>query len=202
VWATLIAAPGCHAARQPPKLTVEQRRQVETVRLPYRIAVDTHRLVTTHLRGTPLVVAWKDTIAAPAYSNGLIRSLRRTGMFLEVDYAHNLTSPPDLFAETARGVSGCAVIPVWTALTLGVIPTVCQERYGEVFNLRRVRDGDSVRVSYVGQGPAVLGWVAVLLNPFPGWSMKSVRMTSRFDQQVAASVAGNAEAIRRLVEGR
>ena len=203
-WVILITLSACHAARLPPKLNREQQRQIETVRFPYRIAVDTHRFVMTYLwdRGQPLAVPRRDTITAPASSNGLIRSLRKTQLFLEVDYAHRLSGPPDLVAAISRGIGGCSVIPVWTALTLGIIPTVCQERYGVEFTFRAPRTRDSVAVSYVGRGPVVLGWIGGVLSAFPGWSRKSVRMTSRYDDHVAATITAQADAIQRLAERR
>jgi hypothetical protein len=94
------------------------------------------------------------------------------------------------------------MIPIWTALTLGIIPSICQEGYGVVFNLRVPQGRDSVRVSYIGRGPAVLGWAALFLNTLPNWSRRSAGLTRRYDDQVAAALTANAQAIRRLAEGR
>ncbi|MEO5568463.1 MAG: hypothetical protein ABIR92_08225 [Gemmatimonadaceae bacterium] len=201
----VVATTGCFAAKLPPKLTAEQTNQVrDAAVLPYRVAVDTREVVTRSQRvngqwGPP----YQDTIAASKYSTDrLVERIRKTGLFKEVGYAAALSGPPDLTATMTPVASPCNSLPVWTALTLGIIPTICQDEYGMGFTLRGAGVGDTLRVAYHGRGTAILGWLGGGMSLLPGWSRKPVNQTTRFDDHVAATFAAHASAIRRIAAPR
>ena len=108
----------------------------------------------------------------PAYSEALLKDLRTTHLFERVEEAEQLPEAP-LVASVDRPVHGNAVIPLWTALSLGLIPTVTREAHGHVFWLaQRSCPGSTVQIDFRYSGNTILGWIAVPANLLPGRTAK------------------------------
>ena len=165
--------------------------------LPPRLPADLLALnAATHF---PLTVG-VEKFALEAYSEDLISQLRRTGLFDRVDYVDRLAAPPDIIAKVENGVSGTAVIPVLTLLTLGIIPTTVTESWGTIFSLRsRLAPNESVGVNFHYQGRTTLGWVAVLLNLSPDRGLDA-QSSRRFTDALRASIAEHTAEIRAMVQ--
>lgn len=113
----------------------------------------------------------------PAYRESLHEALERSEVFSEVRSGDAPGSAPYL-AKVHRQVHGSAVIPLLTFVSLGLIPTVTEEEFGESFHL--VHDGKTHEIEATWKGRSVLGWVALILNVSPDRSARNPEETPRF----------------------
>ena len=116
------------------------------------------------------------------YSDKLIAALRRTELFIEVDYTGNLAAPPDIIAEVEAGVYGEPTIPLLYILTAGIIPYYGTEKIGHVFSIRK-SGSDSKRMLDVSiETPFVLGWLACVYNLSPEWRMGDPEKSGKYTE--------------------
>ncbi len=116
----------------------------------------------------------------PVYSQRLERQLAESGLFERVGCIDTVARPT-LIARVERHVSGAAVIPLWTALSLGVIPTIFTEEHGYLFSLRRATDaGSRVVVDATYSGRSMMGWFALFANISPDYAFERVETTDRY----------------------
>ena len=155
-------------------------------------------LEQTHFKSSVGVEAYK----YPVYTERLIKDLRATGLFDRVEPIDQIDKP-DLIARTERPVYGKATIPLWTIVTLGVVPTTVDEEHGHVFSLRRPGDSEpSELVDYTYRGPTTLGWVAAFLNLSANRTSGNPIETQRFREGLALAVALRADQIAKLLATR
>jgi hypothetical protein len=122
--------------------------------------------------------------------------LQQTELFRDVQPADRIQAP-DLLARVERTITGTAVIPLFSLITLGLIPTVTEEEHGYSFSLRSSKSSERVvMVEYVHQGYTVLGWVAGLLNLFPQWTGDSVHNDPRFKERLKLMILTKAQEIK------
>jgi hypothetical protein len=132
----------------------------------------------------------------PVYAQSLLHALQQTGLFREVQPAERVQAP-DLLVRVERPISGNAVIPILSLITLGLIPTVTEEEHGYSFSLRLPKSSERVvMVEYVHRGYTVLGWVAGLLNLFPQWTGDSVQNDPRFKERLKLAILIKAQEIK------
>ena len=132
----------------------------------------------------------------PVYAQSLLHALQQTGLFHEVQPAGK-TQAPDLLVRVERPISGNAVIPILSFLTLGLIPTVTEEEHGYSFSLRSPKSSERVvTVEYVHRGYTVLGWVAGILNLFPQWTGDGVRDDPHFKERLKLAILTKAQDIK------
>lgn len=104
---------------------------------------------------------------------------------------------PDLLARVERPITGNAMIPILSLITLGLIPTVTEEEHGYSFSLRSPKSSEQVViVEYVHRGYTVLGWVAGLLNLFPQWTGDSVHNDLHFKERLKLMILTKAQEIK------
>lgn len=116
----------------------------------------------------------------PVYSDQLKQQLERTHLFDQVDSANRVPSPT-LIARVERHVHGRAVIPLWTALSLGLIPTIFTEEHGLYFSLRRPDDpAAQVVVDATYSGRSTIGWLGLLESISPDYSARRPEATDRY----------------------
>ncbi len=182
LFVALGLAGGCSSTTVPRKLTKAQREQVDATHIRATVGVEKHQL--------------------PVYSQKLLSALRATNLFDQVEHLDDLAEPPDLIASVARGVYGTGVIPLWTGLTLGIVPTTVEEEHGHVFHLYAGRmPAESVLVSFTYRGPTTLGWVGVLLNASPTRAGGEVRESRQFYDALAYQVVLKTQDIQALLQG-
>lgn len=177
---------GCASSPLPPRLTEPQREVLAGVDLPYRVAVEPYQY--------------------PLYSRLLMEDLRTTGVFARVEMSEDL-SEAELVARVAHPVSNdyVAVIPLFSILSFGVVPTWFPMEYGASFELAPGNDARcrsapvSIDASY--EGTLVMGWVASVLNLSTRRTVRDVRKTDRYRDNIAHAVALRADEIRRLARG-
>ena len=182
VLVAIAAFGGCSSSSLPSAPTDAQIRLLEQTHFKASVGVETYKY--------------------PVYTEGLIRDLRATGLFDRVEPLDQIDKP-DLIARTERPVYGKATIPLWTIVTLGVVPTTVEEEHGHVFSLRRRGDPESPElVDYTYRGPTTLGWVAAFLNLSANRTSGNPIETRRFREGLALAVALRAEQITKLLATR
>jgi hypothetical protein len=180
LWAFLGLAGGCFSSSLPPRLSREEQARVTGTHFRWAVGVERYHL--------------------PAYSNDLIKALRATQLFDRVDELEKVPDAP-MVARVETEVWGTAVIPVWTGLSLGLIPTVTREQHGYVFSLApRSNPGKVVSVDFRYSGISMMGWLAVLHNLGPNTTWKNVDEHPRFHAALANAVCARASELRAIVE--
>jgi hypothetical protein len=138
----------------------------------------------------------------PLYSDRLVRALRRTRLFGRVERLEEVPNA-DLVARVDRHIYGTATIPILTGLSLGFIPTVTSEEWGEAFTLHANPKGNSaVTIEFTYRGATVLGWAAGFWNISSDRTSADPRKTQRFVQAFASAVCAQEGDIRRLIGAR
>lgn len=133
--------------------------------LPPRLSPDELELARTAYIGGTVAV---EPDEHPAYSRSLIRNLSRTGLFERVGDIDEV-SDPILIARVERPISGQAVIPLWPAISLGIIPLSVEESFGDHFSLRRPSDDTRAVVDAPFSGTSTMGWLALLQSGSPDY---------------------------------
>jgi len=158
---------------------------------------DAALLATVHFPATVGVERYE----YPVYSERLIASLRSTGLFREVGRLEE-TDDPDLIASVRRPVYGTASLaPVLTIVTLGIVPTIVTEEWGESFTLRSAGGGGSaIPIELTYSGPTTLGWAALFRAPSQRHAFGRPYDKPRFQEAFAVAIAEKAAEIDRLLE--
>src|SRR6185436_7572834 len=163
----------------PPELSGAQQDLIRNTRFDATVGVEAYEL--------------------PVYSDRLLGALRATGMFKRVDPRGAFKTPPDLIAKVERPVSGEAVLPLKTLLTLGLLPTIVDEKHGQVFSLRSGKGrGDALGIECTFTGRTTLGWLAAALNFLPNHAMKDATLDARMAEMLALQIAAGKDSIAAL----
>lgn len=133
----------------------------------------------------------------------LFRILSDSGLFARVEWLGELDAEPDLVAGVRERCeeNPTAVTPVFTRMTLGVVPTRIKDRYGFAFVF--YAPATPARRVEIGCGPRhthLFGWVATPLDVLPSWGLTRPEEHPRYARQVEVGVARKADELRRLLE--
>jgi len=88
----------------------------------------------------------------------------------------NTSSNTDFVAKSNKKGRGSSVIPGITAITLGIIPTITSESFGESFTI--THGNKTYNINAIWRQNTVLGWVSYLLNILPSRT-KSIPTNSK-----------------------
>lgn len=170
---------GCSSTSLPPSLTGSEHSLIDTVRFDASVGVEAYRF--------------------PVYSEKLIKSLKATGLFTRIDKLDNFMVPPTFIARVARQIYGTAAIPIFTGISLGVIPTTVEEEHGHAFWLISYQHpSDSVLIDFSYTGPSTLGWACIYLNFKSDRASGDVYTKQQFYDGFSYTIASNASKIRQL----
>jgi len=94
-----------------------------------------------------------------------------------------------------------AVIPLFTIVSFGVLPTIFEDEECEAMVLRAARGSarTSQPVEARYKGRVVMGWLAVPLGLLPGWSYGSARDDRRYAQRFRIEILRNRAQIERIM---
>jgi hypothetical protein len=169
---------GCSSAALPPPPSPSEMTLVRATHFPVTVGVEAYR--------------W------PVYSERLVDSLRKTGLFDAVAPLDRLQDAT-LIARVDRPITGTATIPLFTALSFGLIPTTVQESWGEAFSLYRNGASESgVAVDFSYSGPSTLGWWAAVRSLSRDITTAHPRKTVRFYDALSVAICRKADEIRAL----
>lgn len=179
-----LAIPGCQGACTSARLAPEPDAALPAASLPYAVAVEHGEF-------------------PPIYDEWLVEALRASGVFARVDLAENLREPAPLVARVLAPSEGAAVIPILTAVTLGLFPTWAEETWGLRFSLAPAGAPErTVAIDFRWSGYTVLGWVSALLNLSPDRAGTRPSEGPRYAAHVAATIAPHAAEIERMASAR
>jgi hypothetical protein len=176
---------GCFAQRLPPRLSDAQAAILAAGPLPYRV----------------VVAPWDSAGAARrrqnprAYAEKTFRWLESSGAFTSVRMGTVGDTAADFIASPTGAYCNTAVIPIFTAVSLGLIPTIFKDTDCEgavLYPLHPLHppggEPDSIVVRSRLSGRVVMGWLAVPIGALPGWTHGEARGHERYRQQVRLSI--------------
>ena len=179
LFAAAILTGACSTTTLPPELSDAQHDLIGATRFDATVGVEAYQ--------------------SPVHSDRLVDALRATAMFRQVDPIASFKAPPDLIARVEQPVQGESVLPLKTALTLGLLPTTIDEKHGHVFSLRSGRmDGDALGIACTFTGRTTLGWLAAALNLLPNHAMKESTLEARMQEMLALQLATGKDSIAAL----
>lgn len=197
--AFLVLAPlvltGCMAQHVVFRPNAEQRALLREPPLPYIVQV----------------VPWatQRAMRSPsAYTDNAALLVQRSLAFQSVIYEKGSRTPAPgvtLFAESSGDHCNTAIIPLYSILSLGLVPTIFTdvECSGAIF--RRAdgtRPQDSVVVRIRHRGKAVMGWVAAPLGLLPAFSYRSARGQKGYHQAFRLAILEKREELAALAAPR
>jgi hypothetical protein len=166
---------GCASSTLPPDLSTAEKATLKTARMAFTVGVETYKF--------------------PAYSDALVKALRNTGVFVRVDHLERFSSPPALVARVEREIYGSSAIPLWTLLTLGLVPTKTEESFGYAFSLSHPDlESRRIPVEYSYRGRTTLGWEGLFLRLSPNYSIDP-ETSQRFRGRLALAILGHEDEI-------
>jgi hypothetical protein len=173
---------GCASTTLAPPLGPAERAELARTRFERALCVEAHPVA--------------------AFSAELTRVLRASALFPSVEPCESAEGAQ---AELLASIDGhgftTPVIPFWTALSLGLIPTHAEEEFGFRIVLRRRHaraPAEAVTIETRYRTRTTLGWVALLLNRSSDRTSGAAHDHARHREWIAWRIASHAAHIRSL----
>ena len=123
-----------------------------------------------------------------ARRRALARDLERTRLFREV-LIDNHPGVEDWAVEILSRDRSPGGVPFWTIATLGIVPTVYDERVGYRLRISNEQLGSDDVVDVYVETIGVFGWLGIPLNLVPGWWVTSPESRADYVDAFAAPLA-------------
>jgi hypothetical protein len=173
----VLAAHGCGAVTAPPPLTLAERAKLDAAQLELTLGVGEHH--------------------APWGRDDLVAALARRRLFRRVDRLEAFNEPPDLSARVLVFGQPDNKLPIWTFLTLGLVPTVGKGFDGVTVTLASPATERTLEIRIEQRDLVVVGWAGVAMLSSVEWVAASSYNGRMFDR-IASELAARAEAIETL----
>lgn len=180
---------GCYA-QQLPQVSAPERELALRGVLPYSV----------------LVTRWDSlhrTSQNPAaYADAALVFLSTAHAFRSVRAGALSSDSADLVAMSTGGYCNSAVVPMFTILTLGVVPTIFTDTDCDGVVLKRypaTPGSDSVVIESRRESRVVMGWAAMLVGILPGWTHRDARRHPATGRVLRAAVFRQESAIAQLM---
>ena len=174
---------GCASTSLPPKLSKGQLDEIAKTHFAVSVGVEEFKY--------------------PVYSEKLTKALQRTDLFDRVEPLKSFKDSPTYIARVERTIYGTAVVPIFTGLSLGLIPTTVQEEHGHSFSLTAASGSNrKIPIEFSYRGPSTLGWWAVILNMLPNRTSADVYQHARFNQSLAWTIVSHRSEIETAMTKR
>jgi hypothetical protein len=129
----------------------------------------------------------------PYASDRLIKTLRETHLFTQVDDVRRVVHP-DVIVRIEEKVRGRNVIPLFTLMTFGVFPTVFDDRCGITFVIFKPDSPlNQVVINYRRETTETLGIAANFMLLFPGYRFATPEETPEYVDGLARRLWGMRE---------
>jgi len=175
--AVLLAVHGCGAMTAPLPLTSAERAKLDAAQLDLTLGIGEHH--------------------APWVREDLVAALAGRRLFRRVDRLEGFSEPPDLTAKVEVFGNPDHKLPIWTVLTLGLVPTVGKGIDGVTVTLAAPATKRTLDVRIEQQDLVVTGWAGLAMLSEPEWVLASSYKGRMFDR-IASELAARAEAIETL----
>ena len=170
----------CGAYRRPARLAGAERQLGASAPLAYTVSVVPWDSETRQrLQKDPEI-----------YARSLADLLKRSKAFRTVRFEPAPGVDTDLIASSTGLYCNTAVIPLFTILSQGTVPTIFQDEECQAMVLRSARAPARTSPEIVARykGPVVVGWAAVPLGAVPGWSYGSMREDDRYAERFRVEI--------------
>lgn len=155
----------CSSIRLPPRLTETQSRRLSELPLHYSVGVAPYE--------------------RRVYSESLTVALKASGVFAKVEPLDHFTQPPDYIAKVEKEIHGTPVIPFFTFISLGLVPTMAEEDHGYVFSLTSSSQKRTmVDASY--SGTSTLGLASIAFLATSNYTSSVPEQSKRYRQFLAS----------------
>jgi hypothetical protein len=181
----------CGAYRRPAAVTGAEQDLAASAPLPYSVSVVPWDAATgQRLRRDP-----------ETYAKSLTDLLTRSQAFRTIRLERAPSPDTDLTAASTGIYCNSAVIPLFTIVSLGVVPTIFEDEECQAMVLRSARGSarTSQPIEARYKGRVVMGWLAVPLGVLPGWSYGSARDDRRYAQRFRIEILRNLAQIEQIV---
>jgi hypothetical protein len=175
--AALLAVYGCGATTAPLPLTPAERVRLDAAQLDLTLGIGEHH--------------------APWAREDFVAALARRRLFRRVDRLESFSEPPDLTATVQVFGNPDNKLPIWTLLTLGVVPTIGKGFDGVSVTLAAPATHRTLDVRIEQQDLIVTGWVGLAMLPSSEWVLAGSYNMRMFDR-IASELAARAETIETL----
>lgn len=135
---------------------------------------------------------------ADRHARNLAALLEGTFRTVTVDSSDSVSQ---LVVESRQKYCNAAIVPLWTILTLGFVPTVYKDSTCTEMVFRRrgePRTGDSVVVEVGTATREVMGWLAAPLVLVPPWKLDLSAGQRRHKDAVRLAIVARREELERL----
>jgi hypothetical protein len=126
--------------------------------------------------------------------------LTKSQAFRTVRFEREPGAGTDLIASSTGLYCNTAVIPLFTIVSPGVVPTIFEDEDCQAMVLRSAKNPARTSPEIVARykGRVVMGWFAVPLGVMPGWSHGSAREDGRYAERFRVEVFRQREQIERI----
>jgi len=180
----------CAAYRRPTPLAGAERELAAAAPLPFTVSVVPWDAETGQRLG-------KDP---DTYARSLADLITKSQAFRTVRFEREPGPATDLIANSTGRYCNTAVIPLFTILSLGVVPTIFEDEECQAMVLRAAktpaRTSPEIVVRFKGR--VVMGWLAVPLGAMPGWSHGEAREDARYAERLRVEIFRQREQIERI----
>jgi hypothetical protein len=193
---------GCVGVTGPPALSRSEQATVEAARLDIRLGVQGKRRVKRVETGRAQTGQVEYGDEDVWLRDKFIAAVRERKLFRDVDRLEAFYPNVDLVATVNRWVVADNPLPVWTLITLGLFPTVANDREGLEVTFAAPDSRTTVKVATEHDGTTVLGWAGGLFAAIaPGWMFPGTYDRRMYDR-LELDIARKADAILSLASRR
>lgn len=170
----------CGAYRRPPRLNAAERQLVAPAPLPYVVTV----------------VPWDDETQRrlggdrDVYAKSAVDLLTKSNAFRTVRLDSGPSDDTDLIASSAGVHCNSAVFPLFTIVSLGIVPTVFSDEDCEGIVLRSAKRPSERSPEIIARQRhrVIMGWAAVPIGALPGWAHGSARQDGRYAERLRVEI--------------
>lgn len=146
-------------------------------------AADESRIRQAHF---PYTVGVRRPADAPQWYisevDKLVHALQNLRMFDRLGYVDEFKSPPDIEMKNRYSEGIPNVIPIWSVVTFGIVPTFCSGTAGYELDFGSEFGTTPTRVEYKFKQEFVFGWSGPLIRPDVSWEFIPSLISPRYDR--------------------
>jgi hypothetical protein len=189
--AVAAGAGGCYAHRRPAALNAEEQKLLDATPLPFTVSV-------VPWNSEPGNQSGRDP---EQYAEALAELVADSAAFRASRLEDRPSPDADLVAISNGVRCNASVIPLFTILSAGLIPTVFDDEdcHGMVVRSSKPSTAPPVEIGVRHKGQVVTGWAALVFGAMPGWSWGSGGDDRRYEERFRLEVIRHQAEIENLV---
>ena len=186
------AAGGCQAHQRPGPLTADEQQILNRAPLPFTVSVVPWNVDPGDQSG-------RDPVA---YARNLAQLVDDSRAFRASRFEPAPGGDADLVAVSTGQECNSSIIPVFTILSAGLIPTVFDDEDCEGLVMRSAKPSTAplVQIGVRHKGRVVMGWAALVFGALPGWSWGAGGDDRRYGERFRLEVIRHQAEIEKLAQ--